>query len=98
MTNVSFDKQKLDDLCRHNNIRFLGIFGSGARNEMTNESDVDLLVKFESPKSLFELVRLEDQFSSVFKGRKIDLVTEGFLSPYFRDQVFSQTHTLYGLA
>jgi len=47
-----------------------------ARGEETEESDVDLLVRFARPKSLLDLVRIEREFSEAL-GRKVDLLTEG---------------------
>ena len=37
----------------------LGVFGSYARGEHGSESDLDVLVEFTEPVTLFELVRLE---------------------------------------
>lgn len=67
----------------------IGIFGSYSRNEQTETSDIDVLVKFSNPqlKSLIGLLTfLEKRFS-----KKIDIVTEGNqLSQRFRKQVESE--------
>lgn len=67
----------------------IGIFGSYSRNEQTETSDIDVLVKFSKPelKSLIGLLTfLEKRFS-----KKIDIVTEGKqLSQRFRKQVESE--------
>ena len=57
----------------------IGIFGSVARNEDTNESDIDILIKFGVVPSLFEFVRMEIDLSDIL-GRKVDLVSEGALN------------------
>jgi len=54
----------------------IGIFGSYARNENHEASDIDILVKFKSTLSLFQLVHLERLISKEL-GIKVDLVTEG---------------------
>jgi len=53
-----------EDELRHAGVRTLSLFGSVVRGEAGPESDVDLLVEFDRPVGLFELVglqlRLED--------------------------------------
>jgi len=53
----------------------IGIFGSFARKEDTPESDIDILVRFKRTISLFDLVKIERELSSLL-GKKVDLVTE----------------------
>lgn len=96
MNNLDFDEKELKSVCRDNGIKFLAIFGSVARGEDIKDSDIDLLARFNEPKSLFELVNLEEQLSRVFGGRKTDLVTEGFLSPFIREAVKSNLKVIYG--
>lgn len=57
----------------------IGIFGSYARNEQTEESDIDILVKLNKRITLLQLVRLENELSEKL-GIKVDLVTEGALT------------------
>jgi uncharacterized protein len=54
----------------------LGIFGSFARNEQNNKSDIDLLVKFKDTPSLLQLIKIENDLSKKL-GFKVDLITEG---------------------
>ncbi|MBE7443128.1 MAG: nucleotidyltransferase family protein [Flavobacteriales bacterium] len=56
------------------NAKMVGIFGSYARNEQTNESDLDVLIDFESNINLLELIGLEQELSELL-GIKVDLVT-----------------------
>lgn len=81
-------------LCRENDIAALRLFGSTARGEEREESDVDLLVRFSERKSLLDLIRIEEQFERAL-GRKVDLVTEGALSPYLRDRILRDSRVLY---
>lgn len=53
---------------------FIGIFGSYARNEQTDKSDLDLLVDFDTKINLLELIGLEQELSEIL-GIKVDLVT-----------------------
>jgi predicted nucleotidyltransferase len=54
----------------------IGIFGSYARNENTNSSDIDILVKFKYTLSLLQLVHVEKLISQKL-GIKVDIVTLG---------------------
>ena len=54
----------------------IGLFGSYARGENSEESDIDILVRFQETCTLFQLVRIENELSELI-GRKVDLVTEG---------------------
>ena len=94
MATYPFDTQKLIDICKANGIAMVGVFGSMARGEQTERSDIDLLVRPAKPKSLLSLVALEREISSAL-GRRVDLLTEGALSPYLRDRILSELQVLY---
>ena len=61
---------------REYNPEMIGIFGSYARNENLQSSDIDILVKFKSTLSLLQLLHIERLLSQKL-GIKVDLVTEG---------------------
>lgn len=91
-----FDSQKLADICQKYQVDFLGVFGSVSRGDNNPQSDIDLLVKF-SPNEkggLFELSRMRDELEGLI-DKKIDLLTEGFLSRYFKQEVLAQTKPIY---
>lgn len=64
----------------------LGVFGSYARDEQRPESDIDILVTFEQPVTLFDLVRLENELSTRL-GIDVDLVTKESLKPRIESHV-----------
>lgn len=94
MREFVIDKAKLIEICKQNDIAFLGIFGSSVRGQTTSESDVDLLVRFSKRKSLLDLVRIEREFAEAL-GRTVDLLTEASISPYLRDRIKAEVEVIY---
>ncbi len=60
------------------NPEMIALFGSYARNEQTEKSDIDILVKFNKTYSLLQLIRIENELSYML-GIKVDLLTPGAL-------------------
>jgi len=89
MSNVIFQPDQLADLCERYGIRRLSLFGSVLRGTDRPDSDVDLLVEFQSGMvpGLLGLARIELELSTLLGGRKVDLRTPEDLSRYFRDEV-----------
>ena len=92
--NTTFSLDIIDEICQRYSVHSLRIFGSVARGTEKESSDIDILVDFEKPVSLLDLVRLQRELSKTF-GKQVDLVTEKALSPYIRSQVISQAQVLY---
>ncbi|MCK9441294.1 MAG: nucleotidyltransferase family protein [Methanothrix sp.] len=78
-------KSHADDIKTRFSVRRIGIFGSFARGEQKDSSDIDILVEFEKPtfKNFMNLsFYLEDLLQ-----RKVDLVTVKGLHPRIRPYV-----------
>jgi predicted nucleotidyltransferase len=95
MATYPFSLPRLIDICRQHDVSMIGVFGSMARGEERKESDIDLLVRFSKRKSLLAVVRLERELSEAL-GRKVDLLTEGALSPYLRERILNEMRVVYG--
>jgi len=67
----------------------LSLFGSFARDEGREGSDVDLLVEFSRPIGLFEFVRLQRQLGELV-GHRVDLVTPAALKPQLRERILNE--------
>ena len=67
----------------------LAVFGSVARDEAEDGSDVDILVEFDQPVGLFEFVRLRLRLEEIL-GRPVDLVTRDALRPSMHDQILDE--------
>ena len=85
---------QVDDICDKYGISYLGLFGSMARGEAKEDSDVDLLVKFDDNSNigLFELDRVQRDLEKRF-GRKVDLITK--LNKYIQPEAMKDLKTIY---
>lgn len=64
----------------------LGYFGSHARGEQHEHSDLDVLVDFDPPLDLLTLIGLEQELSEVL-GIPVDLITARSLHPLVRKHI-----------
>jgi len=78
--------KQIKNYCQQFDVEKLYAFGSITTDRFTDESDIDLLVKFKNisfEKYADNYFRLHELFELIFK-RKVDLITENSLSnPYF---------------
>ena len=72
------------------------LFGSYARGEETNNSDVDILVKFdENAKiSLFDYVRIMNKIEKLLH-KKIDLISEGGIMTFAKESIDNDKILIY---
>ena len=95
---LSIPDAEIGNICRMFGIAKLSLFGSAARGEMTPDSDIDLLVEYspDSKVSLFDIPAIQDAFSAVFSGRKVDIATPEILeNPYRRKTILRDARVLY---
>jgi len=92
-------KTQLVEFCRRNHIRRLALFGSVLREDFGPHSDIDVLVEFE-PGHVpgLRFIRLQDELSVLFGGRRVDLVTPKFLNHRIRDVVLRSAEVQYAAA
>jgi len=67
----------------------LVLFGSVARGEAAESSDIDPLVEFSRPVGLFDFLEVKEYLESVL-GREVDRVPRDSLKPRIRDEVLAE--------
>ena len=94
--NLPFDRNRIAEFCRRWNVVELAIFGSVARGDFREDSDIDVMVSFapEAHIGLLSLAHMENELSAMF-NRKVDLVTKGGLKPLIRDEIIAEAQVLY---
>lgn len=94
---LPLDPDALAALCRRHHIRRLSLFGSVLKGAERPDSDIDLLVEFETGREpgLLGVAGIEIELSQLLGGRRIDLRTPQDLSKYFRDEVLRTAQVQY---
>ncbi len=82
-------REKIVDILRRNDVKRASFFGSIVRGEMTEESDVDLLIEFEGRKSLLDLAHLKNQLEDAV-SRRVDILKYKSLHPRLKDRILAE--------
>jgi predicted nucleotidyltransferase len=85
-------KQKREEILQiaaHYGGRNVRVFGSVARGESDEQSDIDFLMDMETGRSLLDLGGLLMDLQAAI-GRNVDVVTERGLKPRIRDKVLKE--------
>ena len=95
--NLRLDDARIRDFCRRWRITEFSLFGSVLRSDFRPDSDVDVLVSFEpgAPWSLFDIVRLQDELTTLF-GRESHVVEARALrNPFRRAEILRTRKVVY---
>lgn len=72
-------------------VQSVGLFGSYARGEQSDKSDVDILIDFYPDKENFDnYMALCDYLDALFKDKKIEVVTKNGLSPHIGPAILKE--------
>ena len=72
-------------------ISAIGLFGSYARGEQTEKSDIDLLIEFIPEQENFDnYMAICDYFALLFNNEKVDIITRNGLSPYIGPKILRE--------
>ncbi|MGK7930023.1 MAG: nucleotidyltransferase family protein [Microcystaceae cyanobacterium] len=95
-------RQELIDLLQQSHhqlkafgVRRFGIFGSFVRDQVSDHSDVDILVMFDPNLKTFDNFMGLSLFLEDLLERKIDLVTPDSLSPYLGHKILKEVEYVF---
>lgn len=98
MIDIEKVKPEIERVCRRLPVKRLGLFGSALSQEFSQDSDVDVLVIFDSSENidLFDkYFELKEQLEEIFK-RKVDLVVDKkFKNPVLREAIDRTRTVIY---
>ena len=80
---ISLLSNHREEILRRFSVQRLSVFGSAARDEMRERSDVDMLVEFQGPATFDGYMDLKFYLEDLF-GTKVDLVTIDDVKPRMR--------------
>jgi hypothetical protein len=76
-------------LAERHGARNVRVFGSVARGEETDASDLDLLVEMEPGRNYFDLVAFWQDLEETL-GARVDVITDGGVSPYLSERIYGE--------
>lgn len=89
-------KEILDRLSAHRDelrargVKSIALFGSLARDEALDTSDVDLLAELDRPTGLLGLIGLKHRLEELLQVDNVDLLTRDGLHPALRERILSE--------
>ena len=90
---VQEHRQTILALAREHGARDVRVFGSAARGDSTADSDLDLLVEFESDHSLLDRIALIQELEDAL-SIPVDVLTEKALHPMIRNDILAEARPL----
>ncbi|GIU71460.1 MAG: nucleotidyltransferase [Candidatus Nitrosocaldaceae archaeon] len=70
-------------------VKSLGIFGSYVKGKQKESSDIDILIEFDKPISIFKFLEIEEHLSNLL-GIKVDLVSRKGLKDEIKDNILRE--------
>jgi predicted nucleotidyltransferase len=89
IVNVEELNRRIIPILRRFGVKRASLFGSSARGEEGEGSDIDIIVEFDVEKSLLDLAGLKIELEETL-GRKVDVVTYNSLHPLLRDGILKE--------
>lgn len=87
---LSFLKTNRQYLQSKFHVKEIGIFGSVARGEQSNDSDIDILVNFDKHhKDFLNYMRLRHYLEKTF-DRRVDLVMHNSIKPRIKEKIMNE--------
>ena len=83
-------RKQITDIAREHGATNISVFGSAARGEIEESSDIDFLVEMKPGSTLLDIIALKQDLEDLL-GRSVDIVTNDSISPYIKDEALKET-------
>lgn len=87
------NREVILEIALHHGAKEVRVFGSVARGEDDENSDLDLLVSIAPDRNLYDLIGLQQDIEQ-FVGRKTNIITDKSINPYLRDAILQEAIAL----
>ena len=94
MQTIEEIKQKAEPILKAAGVTRSALFGSAARGEMTEESDIDILIDPPENMGFFGLAHLALDLEKKL-GKSVDLVTYEALHPLLKSQILADEEVIF---
>ncbi len=95
---MSADIQTISDKTRpvfeKYGVSYAALFGSQARGEAQQDSDVDIMVRLDPQMGLFAFMDMQEQLEHEL-GREVDIVPEGSMNKFLRPYILPEIVPIY---
>jgi len=91
---ISLLKERIIPILKKSGVRRAALFGSVARSQDKDDSDVDILVELKDKSSLLDFVDLKYKLEESLK-RKVDMVEYGAVKKSIRENVLADQVMIY---
>jgi len=88
-------KKKIVPILRIHGVEYAGVFGSVARGEDKENSDVDILVRFKKIPGLVKFIRMENELKEALRA-EVDVVVQGSEKPFIKPAIQKDLVVMYG--
>ena len=82
-------RSRIVEILRNNELSKAALFGSIVRDEMSELSDIDILIEFKGTKSLLDLAGLKIELEEKLDC-KVDVITYNSLHPLLKNQILAE--------
>ncbi len=93
------DKEKLISIIKPLLIRSgvlrASLFGSAARGDDNDSSDIDVIVQFDENKTLLDLIGLKNELEELL-NKKVDILTYDSINIKIKDEILDGSELIYG--
>ena len=89
ITQIEKYKEVILEVLKKHEVKRASLFGSIVREEMTDESDIDILIEFKGVKSLLDLAGLKIALEEALES-KVDVLTFDSIHPLLREQILAE--------
>lgn len=95
MLNIETIKAKAVPILKNYGVNRAYLFGSFARGDQAEDSDIDFLVEYapDAVRTLFKAVELKYELEDILQ-RKVDVLTEAAISPYIKPYVLKDRRVI----
>lgn len=69
------------------NLKSAAIFGSYARGEENENSDLDILISLKRDMNLLDIIGIEQELEDIL-GKKVQIITERSIKPRLREYIY----------